>query len=81
MKLEEGPVDLYIKGHRLDESMPIYGIDSKITQICVKIRKTPERANIVLKKTSKKELWARENTQNYPSVRNLKRLTRLPWIK
>ena len=57
------------------------GLIAKITQICVKIRKTSERANIVLKKTSKKELWARENTQNYPSVRNLKRLTRLYWIK
>ena len=53
----------------------------KITQICAKIRRKPERANIVLKKTSKKELWARENTQNYPNVRNLKQLTRFHWIK
>ena len=29
MNLEEGPVDLYIKGHQYDESMPIYGIDCK----------------------------------------------------
>ena len=41
---------------------------TKLTQICPKFRKTLERLNIVLKTTSKKELWVSENGPEVTTV-------------
>jgi len=44
------------------------GLITKLTQICPKFRKKLGRLNIVLKTTSKKELWVSENGPEVTTV-------------
>jgi len=44
------------------------GLLTKLTQICPKFRKKLGRLNIVLKTTSKKELWVSENGPEVTTV-------------